>query len=145
MQAPPDFDLCDGLCTHNQHHMSLYSRWSTGIQGSRSYTSRCYGCQIYSIEIFMFKTHLSRCKHLLISIRETACARTIHITCHSTVDGVPKYSVPDRAQAVAMVTKHAQLTFLCSKHLCPITRFVTLSLKLSIYPNDKILSISGQH
>ena len=22
MHTPPDFDLCDGLCTHNQRHMS---------------------------------------------------------------------------------------------------------------------------
>ena len=34
----------------------------------------------------------------------TACACTINITCHSTVDGVSVNSVQDRAQAVAMTT-----------------------------------------
>ena len=58
----------------------------------------------------MFKSHLLRCKLNLILIRVTACARTIKITCHSTVIGVPENSVEDRAQAVAVATKHAQLT-----------------------------------
>ena len=39
----------------------------------------------------------------------TACARTINVTCHSTVDGVSENSVQVRAQAVAMATKHREL------------------------------------
>ena len=39
----------------------------------------------------------------------TACARTINVTCHSTVDEVPEVSVQDRAQAVAMATKHSKI------------------------------------
>ena len=36
----------------------------------------------------------------------TVCARTTNVACHSTVDGVLENSVQDRAQAVAMATKH---------------------------------------
>ena len=36
----------------------------------------------------------------------TACAHTTNVACHSTVDGVSENSVQDRAQAVAMATKH---------------------------------------
>ena len=36
----------------------------------------------------------------------TACACTINVTCHSTADGVSKNIDQDRAQAVAMATKH---------------------------------------
>ena len=57
----------------------------------------------------MFKAHLSTCTLLLISISVTACARTINVTCHSTVDGVSENSVQVRAQAVAMATKHPEL------------------------------------
>ena len=39
----------------------------------------------------------------------TACARTINLTCYSTVDGVSKNSVQVRAQAVAIATKHPEL------------------------------------
>ena len=45
------------------------------------------------------------CTLLLISIHVTTCSRTINITCHSIVDGVPEIVVQDRAQAVAMTTK----------------------------------------
>ena len=51
-------------------------------------TSRCCGNKTCSIDILMFKTHLFTCKLLLISIHATACARTINIICHSTVNGV---------------------------------------------------------
>ena len=57
----------------------------------------------------MFKTHLFRCTLLLISILVMACARTITITCHSTLDGVLKISVHNRAQVVAMATKHPDI------------------------------------
>ena len=84
----------------------------------------------------MFKTPLFRSKLLLISIHVTACARIINITSHSTVVGepknsvhvtgcartsnityhstvnrVPENSVENRAQILAMTTKHTQLTF----------------------------------
>ena len=39
----------------------------------------------------------------------TACARTINVISHSTVDGVSENSVQVRAQAVAMATKHPEL------------------------------------
>ena len=39
----------------------------------------------------------------------TACARTINVTCYSTVNGVSENSVQVRAQAVAMATKHREL------------------------------------
>ena len=71
----------------------------------------------------MFKTHLFRCKLLLISIRVTAYPRAINITCHSTINGGPENSVQDCAQAVAMTTKHSQLTFLCLKHTCSDANF----------------------
>ena len=45
----------------------------------------------------------------------TACARTINVTCHSTVDGVSENSVQDRAQAVAMTTKHPDILFVGQK------------------------------
>ena len=52
----------------------------------------------------------------LISIHVTACARTINVTCRSTVYGVPENSVQDRAQAVAMATKHSKLSFVCQRN-----------------------------
>ena len=58
----------------------------------------------------MCKPHLSRCTLLLVSIPVMACAPTISVTCHSTLDGVLEISVQDCAQAVAMATKHTQLT-----------------------------------
>ena len=45
-----------------------------------------------------------------------ACARTINVTCHSTVDGVSKISIQDRAQVVAMATKHPKLSFVCQRN-----------------------------
>ena len=45
----------------------------------------------------------------------TACARTINITCHCTVDGVPENSVQVRAQAVAMATKHPDISLVCRR------------------------------
>ena len=62
-----------------------------------------------SIDSLMVKTHRSTCTLFLISIHVTVCARTINVTCHSTVDGVPEVSVQDRAEAVAMATKHPKL------------------------------------
>ena len=53
----------------------------------------------------------------------TACARIINITSHSILDGLPENSVHDCAQAVAMATKHAKATFLCSKTLVQIQTF----------------------
>ena len=58
---------------------------------------------------------LSRCILVLISISVTACARTINITCHSTLDGVSKISVQVRAQAVAMATKHPHISLVCQR------------------------------
>ena len=66
----------------------------------------------------MFKAHMSTCNLLLISIPVTACARTTNVACHSTVDGVSENSVQDRAQAVAMATKHLDTSFVCQKNLC---------------------------
>ena len=48
----------------------------------------------------------------------TACACTINITCHNTVDGVSEISVQDRAQAVGMATKHPDLSVVCRRNLC---------------------------
>ena len=48
----------------------------------------------------------------------TACARTSNATCHSTVDGVLENSVQDRAQAVAMATKHPDISFVCQRNSC---------------------------
>ena len=47
----------------------------------------------------------------------TACARTINVTCHSTLDAVPEISVQVRAPAVAMATKHPDLQFVLQKNL----------------------------
>ena len=46
----------------------------------------------------------------------TACACTINITCHSTVDGVSEISVQVRAQAVAMATKHPDISLVCGRN-----------------------------
>ena len=54
---------------------------------------------------------------LLISISVTACARTINITCYSTLDGVSEISVQVRAQAVAMATKHPELYVVCKGNI----------------------------
>ena len=45
-----------------------------------------------------YKKSLFGCTLLLISIPVSACARTINVTCHSTVDGVPENSVQDRSR-----------------------------------------------
>ena len=119
MQTHPDFNPCDGLWTYNQHRISYYSQWSTGTQRSRLCTSHCYCYKTCQIVNCLLKKSLFGCKLIQISIRVTACACTINITCHSTVDGVPKNSVQNCEQTVAMATKHAQLTFQCSKHTCP--------------------------
>ena len=52
------------------------------------------------------------CTLLLISIPVTACTRTINITCHSTLNGVSETSVQVRAQAVAMATKHPDISLI---------------------------------
>ena len=67
-------------------------------------------------KLFVKENHLFGCTLLLISIPVTACARTINVTCHSTVNDVSDNSVQVRAQAVAMATKHPELQvqiFLC--------------------------------
>ena len=46
----------------------------------------------------------------------TACARTINVTCHSTVNDVSENSVQVRAQAVAMATKHPELQVVCKEN-----------------------------
>ena len=46
----------------------------------------------------------------------TACARTINVTCHSTVDGVSDNSVQVRAQAVATATKHSHISFVRQRY-----------------------------
>ena len=43
------------------------------------------------------------------------CARIINVRCDSTVDGVLEDSVQVRAQAVAMATKHPDVSFVCKK------------------------------
>ena len=43
----------------------------------------------------------------------TAGARTINVTSHMTVNGVLENSVQVRAQAVAMATKHPDISFVC--------------------------------
>ena len=53
---------------------------------------------------------------VLISIFVTACARTINVPCHSTLDGVSKISVQVRAQAVAMATKHPDISLVCQRN-----------------------------
>ena len=113
MHTPPDFDPCDGLCTHNQRHMSLHTRWSIGKQRPSTCTSRCYGNKTPSYFVGLSKKSLFGCTLLLISISETACARTINITCYSTLDGVSENSVQVRAQAVAMATRHPELCVVC--------------------------------
>ena len=45
-----------------------------------------------------------------------ACACTINVTCHSTVDGVSEISVQVRAQAVAMATKHPDISLVCRRN-----------------------------
>ena len=57
---------------------------------------------------FFVKKSLYGCTFLIL-ISVMACARTINVTCHSTVDGVSEISVQDRAQAIAMATKHPKL------------------------------------
>ena len=109
MHTPLDFDICDGLCTHNHHSMSLHTQWSIGKQRSSTCTSRCYGNKTPSYIVRSSKISLFGCTLLLISIPVTACARTINVTCYSTLDGVSEISVQVRAQAVAMATKHPEL------------------------------------
>ena len=113
MHTPPDFDICDGLCTHNQHSMSLQTQWSIGNQRSSTCTSRCYGNKTPSYIVGLSKNSLIGCPLLLISIPVTACARTINVTCHSTIIGDSENSVQVRAQAVAMAAKHPELYVFC--------------------------------
>ena len=106
MHTSPDFDLCDGLCMHHYHHMSLHSRWNNGNQRSSMCTSRCYGNKTPSYIVGLSKKSLCGCILNLIPIFVTICAHTINIPCYSTLDGVPEISVQVRAQAVAIATKH---------------------------------------
>ena len=46
----------------------------------------------------------------------TACARTINVTSHSTVNGVPENSVQVRAQAVAIATEHSDIKLVGRKN-----------------------------
>ena len=55
------------------------------------------------------------CILLLISIFVTACGCTTNIPCHSTLDGVSEISVQVRAQAVAMATKHCDISLVCER------------------------------
>ena len=109
MRTPPDFDPCDGLCTHNQRQMLYHSRWSIGKQRLSTCTSRCYGNKTLCYIVCLSKKSLFGWILLLISIPVTACARTINVQCHSTVNGVLENSVQVRAQAVAMATEHPEL------------------------------------
>ena len=65
----------------------------------------------YANQYFCVQKHLSKCKLRQISIDVTASARAFNIASHNTVDGIPKNSVQDCAQAVSMATKHDQSTF----------------------------------
>ena len=47
----------------------------------------------------------------------TACARTINVACQSTLDGVSEISVQVRAPAVAMATKHPDISLVCERNL----------------------------
>ena len=118
MHTPTDFNICDSLCTHNQHFMSLHSQWSIGQQRSSTCTSRCYGNKTPSYIAGLSKKSLFGCTLLLISIFVTACARTINVRCYSTVDGVSHNSVQVRAQAVAMATKHPHISLVCNENPC---------------------------
>ena len=116
MHTRPDFDICDGLCTHNQRHMSWHTRWSTGKQRSSTCTSRCYGNKTPSYIVGLSKKSLCGCILILISIPVTTCARTTNVTCYSTVNGVSEISVQVRAQAVAMATKHPHISLVCRRN-----------------------------
>ena len=67
---------------------------------------------------FVCKKTLFGCVLLLILMPVTACARTINVTCHCTVNGVSKNSVQVRAQAVAMATKYSNISFVCQSNPC---------------------------
>ena len=58
-------------------------------------------------ELFVEKYSISM-QTTPVSIGMTACARTINIASHSTVDGVPENSVQDCAQVFAMAIEHAK-------------------------------------
>ena len=70
----------------------------------------------------------------------TTCARTINVTCYSTVDGVSENSIEIRAQAVAMATKHFDMSLVCRRKslfgciLVLISIFVTASACLTNIP-----------
>ena len=116
MHTPSDVDLCDGLCTHNHRSMSLHSQWSIGNQRSSTCTSRCYGNKTPSYIIGSSKKSLFGCILLLIPIFVTACGCTINIPCHGTVNGVSENSVQVRAQAVAIATKHPDISLVCRRN-----------------------------
>ena len=115
MHTPSDIDLCDGLCTHNQHSISWHSRWSIGNQRSSTCTSRCYGNKTPLFIVGLSKKSLFGCILLLISIFVTACGCTTNVPCHSTLDGVSEISIQVRAQAVAMATKHCDISLVCER------------------------------
>ena len=90
MQTPPDFDPCDGLCTHKsislvitqslEYRKSAFKIISQSIshvpEQVMEYLKTAFKIvhkpflwkQRCLIDIYLFKTHLSRCKLLLISI-----------------------------------------------------------------------------
>ena len=115
MHTRPDFNICDDLCTHNQRFMSLHNQWSIGKQRSSTCTSCCYGNKTPLFIVGLSKKSLFGCILLLISIFVTACGCTTNIPCHSTLDGVSEISVQVRAQAVAMATKHCDISLVCER------------------------------
>ena len=76
----------------------------------------CYGNKTPSYIVGLSKKFLFGWILLLISIPVTACARTINVKYHSTVNGVSEISVQVRAQAVAMATKHPHISLVCRKN-----------------------------
>ena len=115
MHTCDDFNICDGLCTHNQRLMSVHRQWSIGNQRSSTCTSRCYGNKTPSNIVGLSKKSLFGCILLLISIFVTASGCITNIPCYSTVNGVSEISVQVRAQAVAMTTKHPDISLVCPR------------------------------
>ena len=116
MHTRPDFNICDGLCTHNQRLMSLHRQWSIRKQRSSTCTSRCYGNKTPSYIVGLSKKSLFGCILVLISIFVTARISITNIPCYSTVDGVSEISVQIRAHAVAMATKHPHISLVCRRN-----------------------------
>ena len=104
MHTPPDFDVCDGLCTIKPMSR-LIARLMEYRKTAFKYVHKPLLWQQNTLNYSLFTKQSSfGCTLLLISMFVTACARTINVTSHSTLDGVPENSVQVRAQAVAMAT-----------------------------------------